>query len=683
MTLLKESSIRRRLYLGFACMWAIMIFFAFFRGQQLNTVMDRYNEAMTTLNVRQQCIGNMVTALSGLRFDSAMFGALTEYPDFYELVMIKDRSEYKESLQQCLANHRSLILNDSLLSEAGKSEYLEILDYIYHNLHQHYFPSSDNVLAIIENGDSEALAEALYLNFTIGAYIQDLVWELRDKTFAFSSYITETMREHDGADERLFNIATMLGISIAILLALILAHTIQKPISQLRFAVGEVTSGNMEYPIRMKYSDDIGRLSHDVADMVESISDMINTTAEQKHRIAQEQLHKQLIQQALEESQAASKAKSAFIANTSHEIRTPMNSIIGYAELALDDTISDETREHISNVISGAKWLLNIINNIMDFSKIESGGLELERVSFSVNKITDHCLSLLKPTALSKSIKLNLRTDLSPDKRFIGDPTKLSQVIINLLSNALKFTHEGSVTLLVSTIDTKSDDVTLKFEVKDTGIGMTEEQVSKVFEPFMQADPSTTRKYGGTGLGLAIAKRLIEAMGGELDVESTENKGSAFSFALVFKAAKEIEFSATLADEKATIEKPSFDKGEILIVDDIAMNIGVTSTHLQRVGLSCFVAKNGKEAVEMVKSRAESGKKPYDLIFMDIHMPEMDGREAAAIINELNTGTPVIAMTAGNLSQTEEASYKNCGMVDYISKPFTSQELWKLLIKYL
>ena len=684
MSLFNESSIRKRLYLAFACMWAIMIFFAFFRGQQLNTVMVRYNEAMNTINTRQRYIGSIVTALNKLRFDDLAVGALLNYPNMYDRLVLSNRDEYINSLRQYLFDHRTLVVNDPLLTENQKLEHISINDQIYYVLNRHYIPASNALMEAIETGNDDIISYAFYLNFTLGAHLQEMVWELRDKTFDFAAYITETMRDYDGADERMFNIATMIGITIAILLAVVLAETTQKPISQLRFAVSEVAAGNMQHPIRMKYTDDIGRLSHDVANMVESISEMINTDAEQKNRIEQERFQKEIIKQTLEETQAASKAKSAFIANTNHEIRTPMNSIIGYTELALDTADPNETKEYLGHVMLSAKHLLNIINGIMDFSKIESGNIELEEIPFSMEEVLEHCRSLMQPTASGKNIELNINAQLPKDRHFVGDPTKLGQIMINLISNAVKFTHVGSVTLAITHTKLESSQYSITFSVKDTGIGMTQSQLDKIFEPFTQADSSTTRKYGGTGLGLAISKRWIEAMGGELYVESTLNKGSEFSFKLSFETIKSKEFSSFIDDgTNIDIKKPNFNGNEILLVDDNAMNLKVGATHFQRVGLVCYVAKNGKEAVEMVKRKIEEGEKPFELIFMDIHMPEMDGIEAAGIITNLNTGVPIIAMTADVLSLTERSSYEDCGMKGYIGKPFTSQELWRCLMKYL
>ena len=377
------------------------------------------------------------------------------------------------------------------------------------------------------------------------------------------------------------------------------------------------------------------------------------------------------------EALAASKAKSGFIANVSHEIRTPMNSILGFSELALNDEMPEKTKSYIEKIVLNSKWLLGIINDVLDISKIESGEMQLESNPFDINDVIKDCKTLMIATAIEKELPLEFIVDdkVKECPKLLGDTTKLGQIIVNLLSNSLKFTHKGFVSCAVIVEHLETETCKLKFEVRDTGIGMTEEQLSKVFEPFVQADSSTMRKYGGTGLGLPITTRLIKAMGGELLVESRLNAGSKFYFSLTFKRASDKDIKENQQD----ITQPHFKEGEVLVVDDNPMNLSVATEHLRRVGLQCIVAKNGQQAVDFVKKRMEPGQKPFQLIFMDISMPVMDGREAATIITSLNVGTPIVAMTAAVLSVEDEISYKDCGMVGCIAKPFTSQELWKWL----
>jgi signal transduction histidine kinase/DNA-binding response OmpR family regulator len=379
-------------------------------------------------------------------------------------------------------------------------------------------------------------------------------------------------------------------------------------------------------------------------------------------------------------AETANLAKTVFLANMSHEIRTPMNSIIGFSELAMDDNISPKTRDYLYKILESAEGLLQIINDILDISKIESGKMELEHIPFDMHEILGYCQTVIVSKAVKKGIHVYFYAEPSIGKKLIGDPTKLRQILINLLTNAVKFTNTGTVKLSSSVKESTENSITLYFEIKDSGIGMTQEQLSKVHEPFIQADSSMTRKYGGTGLGLPITKNLIEMMGGSMVVESSPGIGSKFSFTLTFDTIteqEEINVQKTTLDK---LEKPSFD-GEILICEDNAMNQRVICEYLARVGLKTVIAGNGKEGVDMIRGRMERGEKPFDLIFMDIHMPVMDGLEAASIINSLNIGTPIVAMTA-NILSTDKELYKRNGMPDYLGKPFTSQVLWRCLMKY-
>jgi CheY-like chemotaxis protein len=254
-------------------------------------------------------------------------------------------------------------------------------------------------------------------------------------------------------------------------------------------------------------------------------------------------------------------------------------------------------------------------------------------------------------------------------------------VLVNLLSNAVKFTNTGMVKLHAALAEMGKNSITMHFEIKDSGIGMTGEQIRKIFDPFIQAESGTTRKYGGTGLGLAITKNIIEMMGGTLTVESTPGIGSKFSFDLTFDT---IDVTDDEVFEKKIVlnelQKPVFN-GEVLLCEDNAMNQQVICEHLSRVGLKTTVAENGKIGYEMILSRREKGEKQFDLVFMDIHMPVMDGLEASSKIMELKTGVPMVAMTA-NLMANEREIYKMSGMYDCVGKPFTSQELWRCLMKY-
>jgi len=416
-------------------------------------------------------------------------------------------------------------------------------------------------------------------------------------------------------------------------------------------------------------------------DILQSASLMMANAINRHYMFVKMQTAESDLRLARDAAETASYAKTTFLANMSHEIRTPMNSIIGFTELALDDDIPLRTKDYLSKINENSEWLMEIINDILDISKIESGKLTLEKISFSLHEVFAHCQTVIMPKALEKGISLYFYAEPSIGKRLMGDPTRLRQVLINLISNAVKFTRVGTVKVSSNVITSTDDSITLHFEVRDSGIGMTNEQIERVYEPFIQADSSTTRKYGGTGLGLPISRSIITLMNGNLEVESTPGVGSKFSFDLTFDT---IDVPTGYSDKRVIkngVEKPIFE-GEILVCEDNAMNQQVICDHLKRVGLKTIVAHNGKEGVDMVQSRIDKGEKPFDMIFMDIYMPVMDGLEAASAITKLDTGTPIVAMTA-NIMLDDRGLYEMSGLPDYMSKPFTSQELWRCLLKHL
>jgi len=461
----------------------------------------------------------------------------------------------------------------------------------------------------------------------------------------------------------------LIGLSVSIIVLLYIITKITKPINELVLLVSDVTQGNInvEFDRKNVSNDEIGSLISDVYLLIDAFK-QIKTFEIQ-------------LREAVQNAEAASIAKSAFLANMNHEIRTPLNSIIGFNELAMDDNISPKTRDYLEKIQINAEWLLRIISDVLDISKIESGKFELERIPFDLHDIFAHCRTVISPKAMEKGINLHFYAEPSVGKKLVGDPTRLRQIITNLLSNAVKFTNSGSIKLTSSIEKSTDKSVTIFFEVKDTGIGMTEEQISKIFEPFIQGDSSTTRKYGGTGLGLSITKSLIELMGGELTIDSTPEVGSKFGFSITFDTVDIPLEEPIIDDVNKKLEKPSFN-GEVLVCEDNPMNQLVVKESLAKVGLNVVIAENGLVGVNTVRNRIKEGGKPFDLIFMDIQMPVMDGLEAASEIEKLNTGTPIIAMTANIMSEEMEI-FKTNGMPDYISKPFTSQELWRCLLKYL
>lgn len=377
------------------------------------------------------------------------------------------------------------------------------------------------------------------------------------------------------------------------------------------------------------------------------------------------------------EAELANSSKSIFLANMSHELRTPMNGIIGFAGLLKDAELPDDLAEYVRIIHASAKTLLNIINDILDVSKIESGNMVLENKPFYLDACIRDSLDVIRIPAEQKNIAL--LTEIAPGTPLLitGDEARLLQVLTNLLSNAVKFTEAGEISVVAHAVDLNAGYAQLVFAVKDTGIGIAPEQLEIILKPFQQADPSYTRKYGGTGLGLAISKELCERMGGKLSVQSEPGKGSVFTFTILVKTIQE---GGTAYDPSAVVDKVKTKRRmplRILVAEDDSTNQLVIQSILQKYGYSCDLVPNGAQAVDAVQ------QKPYDVVFMDIQMPELDGIQATRQIYDLgikNRAGTIIGLTAHALQEDRRACL-NAGMDDYLCKPVEPETFQKLLAR--
>jgi len=381
-------------------------------------------------------------------------------------------------------------------------------------------------------------------------------------------------------------------------------------------------------------------------------------------------------------AEAASLAKGSFLANMSHEIRTPLNAILGLSGLLRRKPQEPETAEKLAKIESAGKHLLGIINDILDFSKIEAGKLQLSEDPVDVRVLAVNVCSMVAEAASAKGLQLRTEVDFLP-AQLLGDLTRLTQALLNLVSNAVKFTEAGSVTVRTLRLQEDEDSVSIRFEVIDTGIGISPEAMRRLFTPFEQADTSTVRSYGGTGLGLAIARRLAQLMGGDAGVESVPGKGSTFWFSARLKKTSQARGDADLSPESEVVAllRQKFAGARILLAEDNEINQLVAREILEDVSLACDLAENGEEAVAMFQ-RAPAGA--YALILMDMQMPRMDGVTATRTIRQLDggEGIPVVALTA-NAFVEDEARCREAGMNDFVSKPVDPDRLYHALLKWL
>jgi len=383
-----------------------------------------------------------------------------------------------------------------------------------------------------------------------------------------------------------------------------------------------------------------------------------------------------------ERAECANDAKSMFMANMSHEIRTPLTAIIGFSHLLKDTPLSDEQLDYLQTVNDSAEILLETINDVLDISKMDAKQLQLENIDFNLNDLAESVIEIFKPLHTDKNILLSYDFDESLETYYIGDPTRIRHILTNLLSNALKFTEQGTVSLSVglfnkSLVSSSEKIDSIKFSVKDTGIGIPKDKQNLIFDTFTQADMSTTRKFGGTGLGLHIVKRLTEMMGSFIVLKSEEGVGSEFSIVLDLKVADHDEIgNKKLKDTKDKDLLHNFSGKKIIVAEDNVFNQKLIKALLDKYKFTSTVVVNGEEVLNEI-CNAE-----YDICLMDMHMPVLGGTEATIKIREKGYDIPIIALTAA----ATEDDMKKClssGMNDYIVKPILEEELVNKILFYL
>ena len=394
---------------------------------------------------------------------------------------------------------------------------------------------------------------------------------------------------------------------------------------------------------------------------------LIITSATIIRYITRSTRYRKVLKKARNEARNLAKAKEHFVATVSHEIRTPMNIISGFADQLSSTKLNKEQKDHLQTIISASSHLLKLINEVLDFTKLQNYKLKLEANPFNIRHAVKDVEGLMSPLANAKKIDLEFQMTDNIPEIVIGDSVRLSQILINVVSNAIKFTDDGIVSVSISSVDLDDDFVTLEFSVTDTGIGMSHDKVERVFEAFEQAEVSTTRTYGGTGLGLSITKKLIELHEGSVEVHSAEEVGT--------EVLIEIRYPIGHLDSVNVIETqksitPDFSQYNVLIADDEPFNRKLLATILTKYNTKISEAKNGKEAIFLAE------RTHFDLILMDARMPEMNGIEAAKGIKNttLNTETPIIALSAA-VSEEDKKGYKNAGMAGFVPKPFKEELL--------
>jgi len=473
-------------------------------------------------------------------------------------------------------------------------------------------------------------------------------------------------------NEQMSLMATLAAIFALVILTVMitLELAIRRPIARLADASQRLAQRDYGTPLPRVGRDEIGALVGSFSRMRDEIS---SHEAQMQAEIEERKRTEEALLRAKDAAEAANRAKSEFVANMSHEIRTPMNGVLGMLSLLTDTPLDRQQRDYAKAATTSAQSLLTILNEILDFAKIEAGKLSLENVEFDLRGLLNEVTWPFALRCGEKGIDFANHIDANVPAALRGDPVRLRQILVNLIGNAVKFTERGRVELLVRRLEGDARRIGLRFEIRDTGIGIAPEQLGELFKPFTQADSSTTRRFGGTGLGLSIAKRLAELLGGEIGARSAEGDGSTFWFTGYFEQANA---EARAAPGPRAEPAPAPGRGSeasILVVEDNPINQLVVVEQLGKLGHRAKVAASGVEALKIL------ARNRYDLVLMDCQMPEMDGYETTRAIRAgqkgvLDPAIPIVAVTASAMEGDRQKGLA-AGMNDYLVKPVSSEAL--------
>ena len=486
-----------------------------------------------------------------------------------------------------------------------------------------------------------------------------------------------TQVEKEAQTSKIISVALLAAILLTMfgLLNLLLSKLVLQPVYSLSKTIKKIQAGSIGEQVKLQSRDEIGgmasafnEMSIELAELNKSLEERVAERTEQLFQTNKE------LEEARAIAESSTELKSEFLANMSHEIRSPMNAIIGLSHLALKTELTPKLRDYLLKIESSSKALLGIINDILDFSKIEAGKLHMEEIPFRLEDVLDNLRAMVAMKAEERGIELIFHTAKGVSNQLIGDPLRLGQVLLNLTTNAIKFTETGHVLIKIETLDDHGVNLEkLRFSVIDTGIGLSTEQIDKLFKSFAQADSSTTRKYGGTGLGLAICKDIVELMGGTIHVESVPERGSTFSFNADF-----------LRDLKGTDAAPDLIYTDrvagmrVLVVDDNAVAREILADHLDALQLTISQVASGNEAIAELENSSRANK-PYHLVLMDWKMDGMDGIEASRIIKENTTIAPlpkIIMITSYGRDEIVKQA-REIGLDGYLVKPVEQVVLLK------
>jgi signal transduction histidine kinase/DNA-binding response OmpR family regulator len=538
--------------------------------------------------------------------------------------------------------------------------------------------ANGNLIAA-EAGPGLNAASALYSEFSVPLSLGGQA--LGDVSFGLSRARLEL-----ASRDVIVNVLQVGSLALLVFTLLLwwISVTLTRPLQTLVTATRDVRAGNYDIDLVSGGGDEIGTLESAFIlmniEIRRKVAELIESEALQRRYLRESLARQGQVEQALQQAEDATTAKSEFLANMSHEIRTPLNAILGFSQLLQSAPLEGLHREYIVNLRQAGESLLRILNDVLDYSKMEAGQLELVNESFDLRKLLSVVAQLFSFQLLEKNLALRVRVDDAIPTHLLGDALRLRQILVNLVSNAIKFTERGAIEVTVDCLQPTEDSLTLRFSVIDSGIGMDELQVSRIFASYAQADSSITRRFGGTGLGLSICRQLVGLMGGGISVESVPGVGSSFSFTVnLSESQSQPQLGTEPSDEpEMPDDGTSLRDMKVLLVEDNPVNVIVARAFLDGLGMQVTTAADGQQAVE----RALGAN--FDVILMDLQLPGIDGLEATQRIRAQlgNAAPPIIALSASDMKTDHDACLA-VGMVDHVSKPIMRDQLIRVLLKWV
>ena len=657
-----------KLIIGFGLLALIMLIFACFAILQIYAINNDVNELINSHLLRQITITEAMTDVYKMRYSSLSRGYLVEGPEYYRLVeqVEENYEENARAFLERLYGFRTMVIYDQRYNEEERNRRTELVNEI-EEAFIGFILLARKIEAAALADEKEEIISLYDLAIPAGNDLTIRMQLLLDLLFTASSEkIIATTVETARAIRTIITIA-IIFILVAILSLFFTVKNISQPISNLKTAATAIALGDLDFPIRSDRKDEFGMLSNRIGDMVEEIKTSINA------------------------AETASNIKSSFLANMSHEIRTPLNAIMGITEILMfNKGIAVENREALSKIYGSGDMLLNIINDILDFSRIEAGKLEITLSNYELPNLIKDIITLNLIRIGNKPIEFELSVEENTPSNLYGDELRIKQVLNNLLSNAFKYTDTGKIKLSIFGESETDSTVTLVFEVIDTGKGMTEEQLSKLFDAYTRFNIDENRTIEGAGLGMNITRDLLNLMNGEIKVQSEPGKGSVFTVHLPQKkintsiigkeTANNLEAFRTDDLKQVQMKSIVFESmpyGTVLVIDDVESNLYVARGLLTPYALNVDTASSGIEAIEKIKE-----SRTYDIIFMDHMMPKPDGIETTKIIRSMGYTDTIIALTANAVVGQSDIFLAN-GFDSFISKPVDLRQLNALLKKYV